>query len=104
VTNRVAVTKPCREHRINDLVYCLEGFDIWVVPRRVRISNLFDNEANEFIAEVLTNVIWEVLDPRVDPHVLDHPWEGEGRERELLELHRDILLVGRGRGCIATYA
>ena len=78
---------PCREHWVDDLVCCLKGIDVWVYPRRLRIGDLFDGKADEFVPEVLANVRWEILDSRINlRRPLRDPWEGEDREWGLLEL------------------
>jgi len=66
VVNCITVPNPCRENWVNELIHCLKGGHIWIVPRRLRISDLFDNKADKFVSEVLANMGGEVLDPRIN--------------------------------------
>ena len=67
MVNRVVVPKSCRKNWIDKLIHRLKGVHIWIGPRGLRIGNLFENETDEFIAEVLANVDREIFDPRINP-------------------------------------
>ena len=84
--NRIAVPNPCRKDGVNDLICCLKGIQVGVHPRRLRISDLLDDKANEFIAEVLSDVRWEILYPGIDFRPFLHSWQGKRWEWGLLEL------------------
>ena len=66
----------------------MKRFDIRVDPRQLRIGNLFDDKANELIAEVLADVSREILDPWGNLRALNNPGEGECRDWGLLKLFR----------------
>lgn len=92
----VAVPDLCREDRINDMIRCLDGFQIRVGPRCLRIGDLLHHVADEFIAEAGTKVRQEVLDPRVHSRPPLDPCRGESWERAVLGLDKGML-AGKGR-------
>ena len=85
---------------VNNLISCLEGLDVGVDPRRLRVGDLFDDVANERVAKVLTHMIWEILDPRIGfctfgvPQTPTHPCEGKSWERVVLKLGGGDLVDG----------
>jgi hypothetical protein len=85
------VPNPSRKERVNDLIYCLERAQIRVFPRRLRVTNLLDDEANEIATETLTNVRGEILDPWKDLCPVLDSREGKGWEWGLLELNYRVV-------------
>jgi hypothetical protein len=69
------VPNRCREQRVNNLIYGLKCVNIWIGPRQCRICNILEDEPNELVTEVHTDVLWEVLDPRVNPIFPDNSRE-----------------------------
>ena len=49
---------------------------------------MLEDIVDEFVPEVLADVNWEALDPRINPHTLVDLWEEEGWEEALVELDR----------------
>ena len=74
------------EDRINNLVRGLKGGHIRVDPWRPRDGNLLDDKADEFVAEVLSNMGGEILDPRINLQPLNDSWESKRWKRSLLKL------------------
>jgi hypothetical protein len=73
----VAVPNSSRVDRVDHLVHPLEGTHIWVHPRRLRVTDLLDDETNELVAEARTNVFRKIFDPWMDLRPIHNSWEGK---------------------------
>ena len=90
MVDSIAVPQPCGESWVNKLVHILEGVDIRVDPRQLRVRNLFHDEANKFFSKILANVHGKILDSREYLHPLDDSWEDEGWDDRVFKLNTDV--------------
>lgn len=84
VKNSVACTQTSRILWIYLVVGGLKDWQTWVDPRLFCVEGIPNDDTNERVAEVRTNVAGEILDARVNPLPVDHSWEWVNGERILV--------------------
>jgi hypothetical protein len=85
------MSNPCDEVWVRDIKHSLKGGHIWVCPWSLRVCNVFDDKTNELVSEVRTNMIWEILDPRIYFQLADNLWQLENFSWGLVKLCNKLL-------------
>ena len=80
VVNSVMQLELSGGSRVDSVIHDLEGVDVWVDPRKLGDSELFDDRANKVLPKIETNMVREILDSWTNPLPTFKPWNWEGRD------------------------